>query len=177
MPRIHVVPRDSGWAVKSEGASRAYRTYASKDEALRAAITHARQNGYEVVIHGRDNRIQKIISPREIEGKGGGCFITTACVEHYHLADNCYQLKALRKFRDKTLIRSSNGKKLISRYNLIAPIIVSHLKQDKEKDTIFSYVLKEIDKACVLLESKNHKGAVAIYRKTVKLLAKRYRII
>ena len=131
MPRVHVVPRPYGWAVKSEGATRAYRTFDTKDEALREALSHARRTRTEVVIHGKDNRIQKIITPREID-QGGDCFLTTACVEYYNYSDNCYQLKTLRKFRDCYLTETKSGLKLINHYNHVAPQIVSLLKKDKQ---------------------------------------------
>src|ERR1041385_8572690 len=138
MSRIHVVARDDGWGVRTECASRVASVHNSKDEALREAVSMARNRGRDVVIHGRDNRIQRIITPREIE-EGGDCFITTACVNFYGLSDNCYQLITLRKFRDDFLKSTRNGRKLIEDYNRVAPKIVSYLETDKHKNVYFEF--------------------------------------
>lgn len=176
MPRIHVVPRTNGWAVRSEGATRAFRIFPTKDEALRAALSHGRATRNSVVVHGRDNRIQKIITPRQMD-EGGNCFLTSACVEFFKLSDNCYQLTTLRHFRDSILIKSKKGKSIIAEYNQIAPLIVSHLWRDKAKENIFNYLFTEINITCKSLEKRNYKKAIEIYKRAVTLLALRYKIV
>ena len=54
----HVVPRGSGWAVQGEGADRASGLFDNKTDATEAAREIARNQGTELVIHGRDGRIQ-----------------------------------------------------------------------------------------------------------------------
>lgn len=54
----HVVPHAGGWAVRGEGAERASGVYDTKDEATAAARGIARNQGTELVVHGRDGRIQ-----------------------------------------------------------------------------------------------------------------------
>lgn len=60
-PRVHVISRKDGWAVKREGLSKASRIYDSKP----AAVTGARnlqirgKRGHDVVVHKRDGSIQK----------------------------------------------------------------------------------------------------------------------
>ncbi len=56
---LHVVPRIDGWAVRSEGHSRAVSIHNSQREAINAARTIARQTAAQVVIHGRDGRIRE----------------------------------------------------------------------------------------------------------------------
>ena len=55
---IHVVPRDSGWAVKKEGNERASSLHDTKDRALDHARDQARRERVEVVIHKKDGKIQ-----------------------------------------------------------------------------------------------------------------------
>jgi hypothetical protein len=56
--RIHVVPHDSGWATRREGASRVGSTHGTQAQATEAArITAIRERG-EVVIHRPDGRIR-----------------------------------------------------------------------------------------------------------------------
>ncbi len=57
------------------------------------------------------------------------CFITTACVRHIGLSDNCYELRTLRKFRDEVLPHLPQGKDAIKKYYDIAPKIVLHIEE------------------------------------------------
>ena len=54
----HVVPHADGWAVRGDGAERASGVYDTKAEATAAARSIARNQGTELVVHGRDGRIQ-----------------------------------------------------------------------------------------------------------------------
>ena len=54
----HVVPHESGWAVQGAGADRATGLFDTKGEATQVARDIARNQGTELVIHGRDGRIQ-----------------------------------------------------------------------------------------------------------------------
>ena len=54
----HVVPHADGWAVRGESAERASGVYDTKAEATATARSIARNQGTELVIHGRDGRIQ-----------------------------------------------------------------------------------------------------------------------
>lgn len=57
-PSIHIVPHDSGWAVKKSGAARASKVTATKVEADKVGRVMAKNQQAELVIHGRDGRIQ-----------------------------------------------------------------------------------------------------------------------
>lgn len=55
--KIHVISRNGGWAIKSEGASRASRVYKTKDAAVNGAKRSSK--GRDIVIHKRDGSIDK----------------------------------------------------------------------------------------------------------------------
>jgi hypothetical protein len=55
----HVVPHEGGWAVKREGADRATKVVPTQKEAEEVARDIARNNGGEVLIHGRDGQIRE----------------------------------------------------------------------------------------------------------------------
>lgn len=55
---IHVVPRENGWAVRREGATRDSSHHERKSDALDAGRTTARRDRVELVTHGKDGRIQ-----------------------------------------------------------------------------------------------------------------------
>lgn len=55
---IHVVPHESGWAVRREGGDRASSVHDTKADAMEQARDQGRRDHVEVVEHGRDGRIQ-----------------------------------------------------------------------------------------------------------------------
>lgn len=55
---IHVVKHPDGWATKKEGAGRAGSVHDTKAEALDKARSQAKREHVEVVIHGKDPKIQ-----------------------------------------------------------------------------------------------------------------------
>lgn len=55
---IHVVPHQDGWATRKEGADRAGSVHDRKGDALDQARDQARRERVEVVVHGKDGRIQ-----------------------------------------------------------------------------------------------------------------------
>jgi hypothetical protein len=54
----HVVPHTGGWAVRSAGADRVRKTFGTKQEATDYGRQVARKEKVELVIHGKDGRIQ-----------------------------------------------------------------------------------------------------------------------
>lgn len=55
----HVVPSDSGWAIRSAGSKKATKVFPTQKEAIKAGQTIARRQGSELLIHGRDGRIRE----------------------------------------------------------------------------------------------------------------------
>lgn len=54
----HVVPKSSGgWAIKRAGATKAIKVFSTKGDAVEFAREISREQGAEIVIHGRDGRI------------------------------------------------------------------------------------------------------------------------
>ncbi len=61
------------------------------------------------------------------------CFLTTACVHHKQLADNCEELQTLRFLRNEYMMRSGEGQLLVEQYQSIGPEIVSAIINTKIK--------------------------------------------
>ena len=55
---IHVVPHENGWATRKEGNERASGVYTTKSEALERGRNQAQREKVELVIHGKDGKIQ-----------------------------------------------------------------------------------------------------------------------
>ena len=56
-----------------------------------------------------------------------GCFITTACCEIVGLGDDCFELRALRRYRDEVLANRPGGAAEIARYYAFAPRLLARL--------------------------------------------------
>ncbi len=54
----HVVPTKDGWAVKGAGSKRATSTHKTQADAVNQARQIARNQGTELLIHGKDGRIR-----------------------------------------------------------------------------------------------------------------------
>ena len=95
---------------------------------------------------------------------GGGCFITTACVEYMNLADDCYELKTLRKFRDEYMLKHENGINLAQNYYETAPKIVEILKTKQNAKEIFNNLYYDyIIPSVKAIEENNNVLALSIY--------------
>lgn len=54
----HVVPHQNGWAVKGAGSSRATSVHQTQKSAIDAGRSISRNQGSELLIHGRDGQIR-----------------------------------------------------------------------------------------------------------------------
>jgi len=61
------------------------------------------------------------------------CFLTTATVETIGLSDDCWELQAMRKFRDGWLAKQPGGKAKIAAYYKGAPAICDRLRKEPEQ--------------------------------------------
>ncbi len=55
---FHVVPSDGRWAVRKAGNDRVSSTHRTQGAAINRAIPRAKEEGSDVVIHGRDGKIR-----------------------------------------------------------------------------------------------------------------------
>lgn len=104
------------------------------------------------------------------------CFLTTACVDHYSLPDNGYELTTLRNYRDNYLAANKGGKKLIEDYYRLSPKIVTLVNRDKQKDLIYEYIYKQVQASCLAIESRKFILARKIYTKMVTTLVEKYQV-
>ena len=54
----HVVPHEGRWAVRGAGSQRATSMHSTQSEAIDAGREIARNQGSELLVHGRDGRIR-----------------------------------------------------------------------------------------------------------------------
>jgi len=55
----HVVPHDGNWAVRGAGSQRATSVHKTQGEAISVAREIARNQGSELLVHGRDGQIRE----------------------------------------------------------------------------------------------------------------------
>lgn len=65
-----------------------------------------------------------------------GCFVTTACCEVLGLGDDCFELRALRRYRDDVLAKETGGAEAIARYYTLAPRILAELHATSRQSKI-----------------------------------------
>ena len=58
-PAVAMQPRPKGWAVQTDGTRRAASLHPTKADAVDAGRAQAKRQGAELVIKGKDGRIQK----------------------------------------------------------------------------------------------------------------------
>lgn len=98
------------------------------------------------------------------------CFLTTACVGHYGLPDNCYELETLRNYRDGYLMQTAAGKDLVKDYYSVAPGIVRSISLHPSKEKFYTYIYERVQRSCCAIENKQLEKARAIYQRMVLYL-------
>jgi len=88
-------------------------------ESLRQGLDWASQRQTELAQAEAD---QTCTSPE-------GCFITSACCEALGLADSCFELRALRHYRDEVLAKRPGGAAAIAAYYSLAPLVLARIPQ------------------------------------------------
>jgi hypothetical protein len=87
-------------------------------ETLRAALDWA---------SARQAELAQVYAEDQCTPPPGRCFITTACCETLGLDDDCFELRALRRYRDAVLARRPGGTGDIATYYAVAPLILARL--------------------------------------------------
>jgi hypothetical protein len=56
--RMHIIKRDSGWALRKEGNLKATKIFGTKEDARQHSQSY-RKKGYDIIIHKKDGSIEK----------------------------------------------------------------------------------------------------------------------
>lgn len=108
-------------------------------------------------------------------GSGGGCFLTTACVTHKGLPDDCAELETLRQYRDQLVQEDEAFRSKVLEYYRNAPLILQQIEQTGESDRIYDQLYEDMIKPCVnLLEAGRQDEAKDLYLNYYERLATEY---
>ena len=95
--------------------------------------------------------------------KSGLCFLTTACVEHAGLEDNCRELELMRKLRDSYISNLEFGEFIIQDYYESAEIVLLCINSDKNRSCRLDNLLQEIRLIAQMVESSDFANAYDAY--------------
>jgi hypothetical protein len=134
-----------------------FRESKSIDMAVRLA-------GQEECRFSLDGEREKCTSP-------AGCFITSACCETLRLPDDCFELRALRRYRDGVLAHEPGGADAIAAYYALAPSILARLpREGRERLLLFIYARYVLPSAVAATLGFNAL-AYRLYRRMLRDLA------
>lgn len=103
------------------------------------------------------------------------CFLTTACVHHKGLNDDCYELETLRSLREDFMRNTVEGAALIEGYAILGPSIVNAIRTASNREEIWEYLYQHLVLPGVqLTEAGRRSEAVTHYRLFVEEMEKKY---
>ncbi|MBD1434553.1 hypothetical protein H8B06_17140 [Sphingobacterium sp. DN00404] len=103
------------------------------------------------------------------------CFLTSACVFHKGLADDCYELQTLRQLRETAMRPIPEYDELISEYELIAPAMLKNIYRADNKHEILDCIYDQLVIPSILLIERNKPAeAIAYYANFVEMMKKEY---
>lgn len=83
--------------------------------------------------------------PAGAPSQSSQCFLTTACCELVGLDDDCFELTALRRFRDQVMLADAAGRRDVAQYYKTAPVILTEMRRRGETERLrglyFGFVL------------------------------------
>ena len=113
--------------------------------------------------------------PIKMQKSPGGCYLTTACVNHKGLPDDCVELTTLRGFRDKYMSQTEQGKEDINEYYRTAPAIVESIDNSEEAGEVYEQLYSDVIVPCVeLIQNGKNDEAYEKYKIMVKTLKEKY---
>lgn len=136
-----------------------------------------RQQEWEERKRERERRKEEYESRKRSGGRKsrGGCYITTAVCQSLAKPDNCFELNAIRKFRDNWLKHQEDGNEIVENYYRLAPLIVEKINNGLDSDRIYleiwnSYLKQFFEMIC----GGKNEMAKKIYLNMVDDLSARY---
>lgn len=107
--------------------------------------------------------------PHFKQQKNDDCFLTTACVEHRGLPDDCHELTTMRYMRDEWLAKQPGGQAEIDEYYAIAPGIVERINMLDDAGDVWERLYQEYILPCVAAaDAGEFEKAHEMYKEMVK---------
>ncbi|HIX59481.1 MAG TPA: hypothetical protein IAA45_07195 [Candidatus Blautia gallistercoris] len=108
-------------------------------------------------------------------GGGGGCFITTACVEFQGLRDDCAEMQTLRKYRDVLVKEDETFRSKVLEYYRKAPLIIQEIEKSGHASAVYQQLYHNMIQPCVAyLDAGHTEEAKELYLRYYESLVKEY---
>ena len=103
-----------------------------------------------------------------------GCFLTTACCEVLGLTDDCFELNALRHYRDRVLAAMPGGKDDIGLYYRFAPSILERLPEQQRLPLLLSVYARFVLPSAIAARLGCNSLAYRLYARMMRELTRKF---
>lgn len=110
-------------------------------------------------------------APSDSSGK---CFLTSACCDVMGLADDCFELEALRRFRDTGMLTDETGRRDVAVYYELAPRILSEMHRRGELGRLRAVYFSTILPCAIMAKLGFVRPTRLLYSRMMKRLTARY---
>jgi hypothetical protein len=107
---------------------------------------------------------------------GGGfpCFLTSACCGAVGLPDDCAELTILRRFRDRVMMATPDGREAVARYYRLAPAILAEIARRGDAGALRRLYFTDILPSVVAARLGFDRLARGLYTRMMRRLLRRY---
>jgi hypothetical protein len=120
----------------------------------------------------RKDELAKSFDEKKCTQPAQGCFLTTACCEVLGLSDDCFELRTLRRYRDRVLIAMPGGQAALAAYYLAAPSILERLPQEARAARLLSVYMRFILPSAVAARLGMNRLAYSLYARMMDELSR-----
>jgi hypothetical protein len=122
-------------------------------------------------LEAKENR-EAPIPPKKHDPKG--CFLTASCCGLVGLADDCFELSTLRRYRDEVLAEMPNGRRDIRFYYVLAPAILDSIRRHGHERELLVVYFTHVLPSAVLAWLGLNRSARWHYRRMMQMLCRRH---
>ena len=116
------------------------------------------------VLRNEEKNLSISFSHGEKSQSTADCFLTTACVFHKNLPDNCHELNTLRILREKVMLPNPQYATLIEDYKIVAPKMLLNINSASNKSEVLDYIYSNLVLPSVsLVEAGKNEEAIDHY--------------
>ena len=109
------------------------------------------------------------------QNQSNNCFLTTACVELLGLEDDCFELAALRRYRDRVMAATPRGRRALAAYERLAPQILCEMRRRGEEHLLLRLYFTHILPSALAARLGLRRWPMRIYRAMMRRFISRYR--
>ncbi len=117
------------------------------------------------------SEVDDLLARYENMPRGGGakkksgrrCYLTTACVQHRGLRDDCEELLMLRAFRDGWMQTRADTAALVPEYYRVAPALLAAIRQRPDAEVFYEAIFQTVRGCVAHIQRGDMEGTLALY--------------